>query len=157
MVRLILKCILFTAIWMLLCGGDLGSLVVGVPVIYVAMLLGGTGLQGAGLSISLVRLIGFVPFFLKASLRGGVDAAARAFGVTPRLSCGMIPFETSLSSGPAQVFFASVVGLLPGTLTTELRAGALLVHTLDDTKAVEEELQQLQERVAHIFGPNPTR
>lgn len=148
--RFALRSVVLVAIWLVLCGGELSSLVVGVPAIAAALFMA-SRLAPSGLTIRSWRLARFAPFFLKESLRGGIDAASRAFGLKPRLSCGIIPFETSLPE-PAQVFFANVIGLLPGTLTTQLKENSLLVHTLDDTKSVRQDLQLLEERVAHLFA-----
>ncbi|MGK0187569.1 MAG: multicomponent K+:H+ antiporter subunit G [Verrucomicrobiales bacterium] len=139
------------SIWLLLSGGDLGALMIGVPAVAVAIFLIHSMPNTQGVSIRPWRLARFVPFFLKQSLRGGIDVAFRAFGAKPRLSCGVIPFETSLPES-ARVFFANVIGLLPGTLTIQIKGDSLLIHTLDHTKDVDQDLRILEAQVAHLFA-----
>ena len=149
--RLLPKFALFVGVWLILCGGNLASLLVGGPTIAIALFVWELNRNPESIVLRPLRLIGFAPFFLNESLRGGIDAASRAFSGRPRLSCGMISFETFLPE-PARVFFATVVGLLPGTLTAQVAENSLLVHTLDHTKAVAQDLRLLEARVAYLFA-----
>ncbi len=47
---------------------------------------------------------------------------------------------------------ANTVSLLPGTLSVELGEEFLRVHVLDETGAINEELNLLENRLADIFG-----
>ena len=47
---------------------------------------------------------------------------------------------------------ADIVSLLPGTLSVELGDEFLRVHVLDETSAIKEELNMLENRLADIFG-----
>jgi len=47
---------------------------------------------------------------------------------------------------------ANTVSLLPGTLSVELDEEILRVHVLDETGAINEELNLLENRLANIFG-----
>jgi len=47
---------------------------------------------------------------------------------------------------------ANAVSLLPGTLSVELDEDILRVHVLDETSAINEELNMLENHLADIFG-----
>jgi multicomponent Na+:H+ antiporter subunit E len=94
----------------------------------------------------------FLPFFLRQSARGGIDVAARA--LHPRLPVlpGFIEYPLRLPEGPARVFFVNSLNLLPGTLSAELRDGVLRVHLLHRGMPARERIEQLEGRVAALFG-----
>lgn len=94
----------------------------------------------------------FVPFFAYCSLKGGVDVAGRAFSPRLPLTPAMLDYSLRLPKGTARVFFANIVSLLPGTLSTDIRGDTLMVHVLDNTSPVFEQLQRLEVAVARLFG-----
>lgn len=47
---------------------------------------------------------------------------------------------------------ANTVSLLPGTLSVELEEEILRIHVLDETGAIDVELNVLENRLADIFG-----
>ena len=105
-------------LWALLSDGALDGWIIGLPTIAIAIWAGsrlGTGNTLA--DVAWPRLLGFAPYFLWASVRGGVDVALRA--VRPRLDVapGCLSYQPRLESEPALGMFLSVVCLLPGTLS----------------------------------------
>jgi multicomponent Na+:H+ antiporter subunit E len=87
-------------------------------------------------------------------MAGSVDVAWRA--LHPRLPISPSLEEYALhlpSEGPARVFFANIVSLLPGTLSTELRNGSMMIHVLS-TEPVDAvtELRRLERKVGALFG-----
>jgi multicomponent Na+:H+ antiporter subunit E len=97
-------------------------------------------------------ILRFLPFFLEQSVRGGIDVAGRAFH--PRLPVlpGFIEYPLRLPEGPARVFFVNSLSLLPGTLSAELRKGVLRVHLLHREMPARKRIEQLETRVAEVFG-----
>ena len=146
------RLIIFSLVWLVLCAGNLASLVVGVPVIVLAVWLSQhLERTEGGARLSVRRLPEFVVLFIWESIRGGVDVAARAFQCPPRLPCGWLGFRTSLPSGPPRVFFVTLISLFPGSLSVELEDDILVVHVLDRRLASEGELRRAERAVARLF------
>lgn len=123
-----------------------GAAVLGAVLVSLAALPPGTGRwRFAGLAR-------FLPFFLVQSLRGGTDVAARAFN--PRLPVlpGMIDHPLRLPEGPARVSFVVVLSLLPGTLSAQLRGDTLRVHLLHRGMPARGRIEELEARIAELFG-----
>jgi multicomponent Na+:H+ antiporter subunit E len=94
----------------------------------------------------------FIPYFLYESIRGGWDVARRAFGGTIRVEPSMLTYATHLRQPTARVFFAHVISLLPGTLSTDLREGEVTIHALAGTEAeIRAGTRALEARIAQLF------
>jgi multicomponent Na+:H+ antiporter subunit E len=97
----------------------------------------------------------FIPFFLWQSLRGGVDVARLAFHPQLPLAPLLLDYHLRLPEGPAQVFLADLVSLLPGTLSADLQQGCLTVHAIaGDSTSLSQELQSLENRTAELYRVN---
>ncbi|MEX2577496.1 MAG: Na+/H+ antiporter subunit E [Verrucomicrobiales bacterium] len=94
----------------------------------------------------------FLPYFLGASLAGGIDVAQRALSPKVRIDPALEWFPLRLRSEAARVFFAWAVSLLPGTASVRLEDARLEVHVLDSKLPAMEKLAQLESHVAAIFG-----
>jgi multicomponent Na+:H+ antiporter subunit E len=57
-----------------------------------------------------------------------------------------------LPSGAARLFFCGTFSLLPGTAVVAISETSLCVHALNFSPQVEEELRELERRVAVLFG-----
>ncbi|MBZ0155996.1 MAG: Na+/H+ antiporter subunit E [Alphaproteobacteria bacterium] len=154
--RFALQFLLMALLWLVLTGGDLRTWWFGLP----------AALAGSWIRIRLLQegrwwsikgLVRFIPFFIRQSLEGGVDVAGRALHPHMPLKPEVIHYSVRLPGGPASVFLAAVTSLLPGTLTTELKDGHLLVHVLDAGMPVMEKLRTLEERVAALFDIDLSR
>ena len=102
-------------------------------------------------SFAWAELLGFIPFFLRHSLSGGIDVARRVFDPALPISPGLVVYRLRLSSEPSQVFLANVISLLPGTLSVGLEHNVLTIHVLDRKKTIESELSDIEQRVARLF------
>jgi multicomponent Na+:H+ antiporter subunit E len=98
-------------------------------------------------------LPGFLAWFAKESLRGGIDVARRALHPRLPLAPGFIDHPWRLAHTPARVLMANLVSLLPGTLTVEFRDSGLRVHVIDRGLAVAAELDDLEARIARLLEP----
>lgn len=97
----------------------------------------------------------FLPYFLQVSIRGGIDVARRSFAPSMPLKPGFVDFGLRVNAaGPAAVFFAAVISLIPGTLCAVLddERGCVCVHVIDVGSDYDGELRRLEERVGAIFG-----
>jgi multicomponent Na+:H+ antiporter subunit E len=148
----LLRILLFVALWWVLTEGVVYGWVLSLATIALAV----------AASLALVPpnswrwraggLLRFVPFFLSASIRGGIDVGVRAFHPRLPIHPGTLHFPLRLPPGPARTFFAATLSLLPGTLSVELRGDTVLIHTLDSRMQVVEPLRELEARVAALFG-----
>lgn len=139
-------------LWWAVTEGSPAAWAFGVPLIALAV--------GAGLVLHPRRdwtlrplgLARFAGFFLWQSLRGGIDVAARALNPRLPIAPAMVDYRLRLPEGPARVFLADVVSLLPGTLSAALAGGRLRLHVLDERLPVTRALRTVEERVAALFG-----
>jgi multicomponent Na+:H+ antiporter subunit E len=140
--------------WMLAAGDGSSSWVVGVPCVLAATTASVLLADPSRSRVNVLGLARFVPYFIWRSMLGSFDVAWRA--VQPRLPISPSLHEYPLrlpSGGPARVFFADVVNLLPGTLSAELTDRWLTVHILNGESAgVLAELRQLENKVGDVFG-----
>lgn len=140
-------------LWWLLTEGNLSSWEVGVPVIVAATIVSQTLFPSPRWRWRFSSFVRFIPFFLWQSLRGGVDVARRTFHPALPLDPLFFDYHLRLPEGPAQVFLADLVSLLPGTLSANLQQGCLTVHALDgDPLVLTQELQSLENRTAELYS-----
>ncbi|WP_310566201.1 Na+/H+ antiporter subunit E, partial [Hydrogenophaga sp.] len=139
-------------LWWGVAGGTASSWIVGVPTIVAAALLTPLAPRGPwGLSLS--GALRFAAFFLRESLRGGVDVARRVSASHPRVAPGLVQYLWRLpEDGPARSLFALCVSLLPGTLVANVGGRDLLIHALDTGAPVAAELAALEDAVAGLFS-----
>lgn len=152
----------FAAVWWLLTNGSLSSWVIGVIVVPIAAcvsvtLFSSTTTMRSSTSLSIVRLVLFIPFFLLQSLRGGWDTARLAIRPSMPVSPGFIHYSIQLPTESARLFFLHVVSLLPGTVSVTLQGNRMLVHALDVSSQGEADLRACEQRVARLFNLNGNR
>jgi len=94
----------------------------------------------------------FVGYFVAQSLRGGFDVALRALRPSMPLSLGFIRYSWRLPVCDARWLLINTVSLLPGTLSVEFSDDALLVHVLDTRLDVIRDVEELEARIAAMFG-----
>lgn len=96
------------------------------------------------------RLLVFLGFFLHQSWLGGWDVARRALSPALPLAPCRAYWPLRLPAGQPRTLMVSVVSLLPGTLSVDLRGDTLWVHSLaGDPKPG---LAALEGAVARLFG-----
>ena len=145
---------LLALLWFVLTGGDASSWIVGVPTIATALLL---ARQVAGSTapwrLDPAGILRFVAFFLRESVRGGIDVARRVSARRLRVAPGLVRYRWRLApGGPARTTFVLCVSLLPGTLVVAVGEHDLLLHALDATTPVARELAALEQHVAGLFA-----
>ncbi len=144
--------LVFALVWTVLAAPRFDAWVAGG----LAVLLGTalhTGLGGRqGARISLRGLLGFAPFFVNQSVRGGIDVAFRALHPARPLDPGFIRYRIGLPAGPARIFFVNCISLLPGTFSAQFHDRELRVHLLTDDAEGARKLETLEEKVARLFG-----
>ncbi|MEW6488429.1 MAG: Na+/H+ antiporter subunit E [Thermodesulfobacteriota bacterium] len=142
----------YALLWWALADGEPGSWGVGLPAACAAAALTLALAPPRAVPWSLKGAVGFLPFFLWQSLRGGIDVALRAFSPVMPLEPGFVHYRWNLPEGPARVLFANSVSLAPGTLSARVEEEGLTVHVLDLSQPTCVRLAALETRVAGIFG-----
>lgn len=142
----------FALAWWLLTHGDAGSWAIGGPTIAAA----------AGLSIllrpvrpplpRLARLPGFLHYFARESMAGGIDVIKRALHPDVPLQPGLVSITVTRLDAPQRLIFAILVNLMPGTLSARLQGGMLIIHALDRRMPIEASLRRLEDRLADLLG-----
>lgn len=146
------RLVALTLLWWIVAGGTVSSWIVGVPAIVAATLLAPRAPDGPW-RLSVPGALRFAAFFLRESLRGGVDVARRVSTPRPRVAPGLVQYRWRLpEGGPARALFALCVSLLPGTLVANVGGPDLLIHALDTGAPVAVELAALEDAVAAMFS-----
>lgn len=144
--------LLFSGLWWVLTESYPGAWGFGLPVALLAALVSFAFRRPDGWRIHLSGVLRFLPFFLWQSLRGGIDVAGRALHPRLPLAPGLLDLTLRLPPGPARVFFADTLSLLPGTCSVHLEQAQLRIHALDAASLREAELRGVETRVAALFG-----
>lgn len=126
------------------------------PLVGLFLAAGGAGLgawlaPGESYPWRPMRLLRFFAWFVRESLRGGLDVARRA--LHPRLPVApcLLEYRIALPAGMPRTVMMSVLSLLPGTLSADLyKDGRLSVHAL--TPEALAGVAELERRVAHLFS-----
>jgi multicomponent Na+:H+ antiporter subunit E len=139
-------------IWLGLNGTDWASWTVGGPVVLASAWISMKLLPATTWRGSWAGAVPFAVFFLHESVRGGWDVARRALSPGLRLTPAIMCYVDRLPPGPARLFFCSVISLLPGTAVVAIAEKSLRIHVLDSGPQAEAELQELERRVAALFG-----
>lgn len=137
------------ALWALLAEGR--GWVLGVPLVLLATALA-LWLDAAPLRLHLPSLPGFVAFFCWHMLLGGWDVARRA--LHPRLPLAPAWRDYPLACGVPRVrlLLSALVGLLPGTLASQVEGDCLRVHVLDHEQPWQATVAELERRLARLLG-----
>lgn len=149
---LVLRAALFAAMWWVLAGGVADSWKIGVPAVMLALGMSAWLVPPAPVRLSLVGVGRFIGFFLVQSLRGGLQVARLALRPKTDLQPVEMELPLRLAPGAGQLFLASSLCLMPGTLAVSLDGSRLRLHVLDKRMPVEQEVRALERRIAHMFG-----
>ena len=146
---------ILAGLWWLIVQGRADAWLVGLPAVALATLasihLGSRPLP----RLSLTGMMVFVALFLRESVRGGIDVARRTLGPGLRIKPGFHRYPLHISHPAARVLFINCIGLLPGTLAADLDGDHAELHLLDTSVNPDQQLLQLEQAVARLFGLTP--
>ncbi len=149
---------LFGALWFILCGGELGSWPFGLPTVVLAtwvdLQLAGNGQTRALRPLILMRIL---PFFFWKSILGALDVMARVLKPRLPIDPGLVEFPLTIPPGGGRILLANCITLLPGTISARLADDRIIVHTLDKGLPVVAKIQDLEGRIASLYGPCPAK
>lgn len=149
--RFLARAALMSLIWIGLNGRDWGSWILGGPIVLTSTALSVWLLPVVPWHVSVVHAISFAAFFVTESIRGGWGVARHALAAPLRISPGLVRYRFHLPPGAARSFFCSIVSLVPGTASVATEADYLTAHALELTSKTEEELRDLERRIATLF------
>jgi len=139
--------------WIIIAGTGTADLIVGALAAIIVSWASLRLLPPASNRVSFAAICTFVPAFLYQSIVAGVDVAWRAFAPRLRLQPGFVIYPTRLPPGVAQSAFCTVTSLLPGTLPSGCdEKGNLIVHCLDESQPIVEQLRHEETLLMKIMG-----
>jgi multicomponent Na+:H+ antiporter subunit E len=149
---IILRAALFCTVWWALSGGSFYAWYVGAITVTFAVIASLKLQPPNGQQIRLVQVPAFFLFFLAKSVAGGMQVAAMALRPRMQLRPAVLEMRLRLPHEPEQIFLASIISLLPGTLSAGLEGNLLQLHVLDSDMQIEQEVRDAESKVARLFG-----
>jgi multicomponent Na+:H+ antiporter subunit E len=147
-----LRIALLAFLWWILVGLDGEGWIIGIPVILSAAVVSMMLAPKLGWRFRPIKAVWFLGYFVWSALRGGIDVTSRAFHPSLPINPGFITHYFRLPKSSSRVFLADVASLLPGTLSAGLEDQCLVIHVLDCNLPVEQSMEELEIRVAALFG-----
>ncbi len=144
--------IAFAFLWALMTEARLDAWLVGGPVVVAAAVAAVLLASSPGWRWSAIGFVRFAPHFARNSFLGGLDVAWRSMHPRLPIDPRLIEYNLRLPVGAARVFFMNVINLLPGTLSADTRDDVLLVHVIDGTRPMQQQLADLEFVVARLFA-----
>jgi len=145
------RVLVFGALWVILAEGDSRAPWLGVLAAFIAAATSLYALPPRERAVSLLALPAFLSFFVRQSVRGGFQVATLALWPGHGLRPALMHLPIQLPAGKPRVFMAAVMGLMPGTICVRLDDERLFVHVLDERLPVEQEVRELELRIARLF------
>jgi len=143
----------FLAFWIIIAGTGTADLIVGALAAIIVSWASLRLLPPASNRGSFAAICMFVPAFLYQSIVAGADVAWRALAPRLRLQPGFVIYPMRLPPGAAQSAFCTVTSLLPGTLPSGCdERGNLIVHCLDESQPIVEQLRNEEELLMKMMG-----
>ncbi|MFQ3646984.1 MAG: Na+/H+ antiporter subunit E [Anaerolineae bacterium] len=142
----------FALFWAVLNRGASDSWILGAPLVVVATTLSLLIVPAAQHRIAPLGVLRYVVYFLQQTFLSSVDVALRVFKPSMPIHPGMIRYKTQLPADNMRVIMANTCSLLPGTLSVGIEGDVLVVHALDTTMAVMDDLRTLERMVGGIYG-----
>ncbi|MDQ2078135.1 Na+/H+ antiporter subunit E [Marinimicrobium sp. ABcell2] len=139
----------YTIIWWLLTGGTgwaFGALWI-LGACAVSLLL-----RVRPKRFKLLRLPGFLTFFSYQLWAGGWDVARRALHPRRPLNPGWVKYSFHCTDPQERILLSAMVGLLPGTLASQVDGDQLCVHTLDLSQPWHHTVADLEVHLTRLLG-----
>lgn len=121
---------IFGALWAVLTGGAVDSLVYGAAAVVAATALSLFIYPAVQPGIVVWRAVAVLPRFLVQSGLGGLDVARRAFDPRLPISPGWVDIPLSNRHDAANVLLGGVISILPGSLSAGPGDGEMDIHVL---------------------------
>ena len=138
--------------WLALTGAQIGSLVVGVPVVACAAWASSRFERFPKWRVSPVAALRFAASFAWNSVLAGADIARRVTRRDMGLKPDLFDYTLRLPPGIARLLFIHSVNLQPGTVSVAVGTDHLRIWVLDARVDHVRASRQLEEQVAQVFG-----
>jgi multicomponent Na+:H+ antiporter subunit E len=137
-------------VWLALNGGSAWA--PGLAFSALGALIGATLAPGEASLWRPWQALTFAVYFLRESLRGGLDVARRALHPSLPVQPHLVDHALRLPAGPPRTLMIGLVSLLPGSLCADLdlSRNVLRVHLLAEGGG--DGLNELESRIAALFG-----
>lgn len=147
------RSMLLASLWWILTEGRLDNWGLGLVSVALALTASLILLPPSQSRLSLPGLISFLVYFLGQSLKGGVQVALMV--LRPSLD-DLYPdvqvVYPRLPDGVSRIILVNTLSLLPGTLSVSLTASSLHLHLLNGRHPIEEDVRNVEARIAHMLG-----
>ena len=150
--RLFFTFLLLSFLWGVMAKWELTSLIVGFPSILIALIVYNYLSKQTQSRILYWLIPQFLAWFLWQSLRSGVDVTRRVMQPDLLLNPGFISYTLSIPPGPARIFFANLISLIPGSLCVDIIGDEMLLHVLDIEANVIHETLNAEQYVKRLYG-----
>jgi multicomponent Na+:H+ antiporter subunit E len=146
----------FFTFWLILYGIKPADLPVGIIAAIIATSASQRLLPLGSRILRPIPLVRLVFRFLRQSIVAGIDVAWRALDPRLPLRPGFVIYQSHFPVGPMQNTFCTMTGLLPGTLPCGSdENGALVIHCLDVSQPVLEQLAAEEAALQQVLGGAP--
>lgn len=149
---ILLRSSLFAVLWWMLAEGNHEGWMLGAVAIGLATWTSLVWLPPSKERLSLRGLVGFVAFFVWHSVRGGAQVAWMATRSKVDLQPYLLELPITLPAGAPRILLINALGLMPGTLSVEVKNTTLLIHALDDRQPILAETRALEAAIGRLFG-----
>ncbi len=143
---------LFFVFWLAISGWDVKDLPVGIAAAAAATWASLALLPAKGSWLRLGALAALATSFFRGSVVSGFDVARRALRPQLDLRPGFVTVPLHLPSGNARNAFTALASLMPGTLPVGMDEESLLVHGLDVTQPIAQDLAQEEALFLRVLG-----
>jgi multicomponent Na+:H+ antiporter subunit E len=142
----------FALFWAVLNRGASDSWILGAPLVVIATALSLLIVPAAQHRIAPLGVLRYAVYFLQQTFLSSIDVAIRVFKPSMPIHPGMIRYKTRLPADNMRVIMANTCSLLPGTLSVGIEGDVIVVHALDTTMSVMDDLRTLERMVGGIYG-----
>lgn len=145
----------YFALWVLLIGFKPVDLLVGLVAVAAATWTSMALLPPREFRLRLAGLPRYSLHFAWQSVVAGVEVARQAFAPRPSMRPGLISYPSHYPQGALRNAFASVTGLLPGTVALGDGPQGMLFHCLDDRQPIAEQLAREEAALSRVLPREP--
>lgn len=144
--------VILAVVWLALTGLD--ALLLGAVTALAGGFIGARFVPGFPYPWRPLLLLGFLAYFLRTSILGGLDVAWRAMTPRPAIEPGWITYQLTLPPGQPRTLLISILSLVPGTLSADIEADdTLIVHALvHEPDRNHAAIADLEARISELFS-----
>ena len=103
------------------------------------------------------RIVWYFPWLVGRILKSGLHLSTLILNPALPIDPKMIRHQTKLEDDGSIVLLGNSITLTPGTITVEIDAQDLVVHTMDDSSADDVTSRLIEERIDSVFIARGTK